>query len=391
MPEIIRILADDMMPGVEACFSQWRDAHGQAPQFAIERVSGRAMRALPGVQLLLVRSITRVDAALLAGADALRFVGSATIGHDHLDHQALASAEVAWATAPGCNAQAVAEWVLATILRQASDMSLATLRQRRVGIVGMGHVGRRVAVLLRALGLSVIGCDPLLSAPEKAALGLDGWAELPELLAQCDIICLHTPLTHDGPAPTHHLLNVAMLACLKSSAWLINAGRGDVICPDALIAYLRRDDAATALLDVLPNEPTPSAELIALCRQVSPHIAGHSVEGKWRGTWQISAQAAAHFGYRQVGEVTALMPADQPPVYVWPSTADAAQVAPYAALMASVVDCAGDDQRLRQVGTAGGFDDLRKYYATRREIAAQRVSGASSTASELLTALGFSC
>lgn len=396
----IKVLADDMMPGVEACLSQWRDAQGRTPEFTIARVAGRSMQAstLIDAQLLLVRSITCVDAELLAEANALRFVGSATIGQDHLDLDALEAAGVTWSTAPGCNAQAVAEWVLATVLRQAArdpQMTLAELRRKRVGVVGMGQVGRRVAALLSVLGLQVVGCDPLLSQSERADLAVSEWQDLASLLPAVDIVCLHTPLTRTGLAPTHHLFNAERLALLRPSAWLINAGRGDVIEAAALAAYLQK---GIALLDVLPNEPVPALEIIDACQQVSPHIAGHSLEGKWRGTWQITAKAAALLGYEQVGELADIIPAQAPPVLQWSAASAEHLVAPYAAIMAQVVDCAGDDQRLRAAiaahpGQASAFDGLRKHYATRREIAAHRISGVqkSPSAQQLLTDLGFCC
>lgn len=403
MPQSITVLADDMMPGIDACLAQWRDAYGQTPAFSIERCAGRQMSAsrVKGAQLLLVRSITRVDAALLAEAKALRFVGSATIGHDHLNAEALSARALMWSTAPGCNAQAVAEWVLATVLRHAAQvpaMTLAQLRERCVGVIGMGQVGQRVAALLAALGLRVYGCDPLLSTQAKAALPVQGWLALNDIVASSDILCVHTPLTRSGPAPTWQMFNAERLAQLKPNAWLINAGRGDVIAADALIAYLSDGQSMQALLDVLPDEPTPAPELIARCQQVSPHIAGHSLEGKWRGTWQICARAAAQFGCQQIGDVLGIIPAQTPAPLSWPACADAQRVAPYAALMAEVVDCAGDDQRFRAAiserpGDASAFDTLRKHYATRREIAAHRVDGvpAGSSAQQLLTALGFSC
>ena len=396
----IKVLADDMMPGVEACLSQWRDAQGRAPEFTISRMAGRSMKAsaLRDVQLLLVRSITRVDAELLAEAKALRFVGSATIGQDHLNLEALEKAGVAWSTAPGCNAQAVAEWVLATVLRQAArnpGMTLTELRSKRVGVVGMGQVGRRVAALLSSLGLEVVACDPLLSQNERAALAVTNWQDLASLLPSVDIVCLHTPLTRTGLAPTLHLLNAERLALLKPDAWLINAGRGDVIEADALAAYRQK---GIALLDVLPNEPVPALEIIDACQQVSPHIAGHSLEGKWRGTWQITAKAAALLGYEQIGELADIIPAQAPPTLQWSATSAEHLVAPYAEIMAQVIDCKGDDQRLRAAivahpGQASAFDDLRKHYATRREIAAHRVIGVvkASSAQQLLTALGFCC
>jgi erythronate-4-phosphate dehydrogenase len=244
----------------------------------------------------------------------------------------------------------------------------------------------------------VIAYDPLLNEAEKAQLAVASWPDLSTLLSAADIVCLHTPLTRDGPAPSYHLLNAEHLALLKPSAWLINAGRGDVIAADALAAYLLQPRAAAVLLDVLPNEPVPSLNIIAGCQQVSPHIAGHSLEGKWRGTWQITAKAAETFNCEQVGELTDIIPRQSPPVLVWPSASSQALVAPYAALLAQVVDCAGDDQRLRTALTdhpseASAFDDLRKHYAPRREIAAHSIHGvpAGTSAQQLLTALGFCC
>lgn len=396
----IRVLVDDMMPGVEACLAQWRDAQGQAPSISLTRLAGRAMNAtaVADAELLLVRSITHVDANLLAEASDLRFVGSATIGRDHLDLNALSARGLPWASAPGCNAQAVAEWVLATLLRQAAmvpAMSLAELRERRVGIIGMGQVGRRVAALLGALGLVVYGCDPLLTEASRATLPVSGWLDLDSLLASVDIVCVHTPLTTGGPAPTGQMLTRERLAQLKPDAWLVNAGRGDVITAEAL---LTPSASWRAFLDVLPNEPVPDPAVVARCQQVSPHIAGHSLEGKWRGTWQICAQAAEVFGYELLGDLADVMPAHRPDPLVWPTLADASKVAPYAVLMAQIVDCAGDDQRLRAViaerpGQASAFDELRKHYASRREIAAYRIEQVPmhSSAHAVLTALGFSC
>ena len=199
----------------------------------VVRLDGRAIARgdLAHADTLIVRSVTRVDAALLEGTP-VRFVGTTTIGTDHLDIPWLERNGIAWASAPGCNADAAAQYTLA-MAWLASERLGRELKGMRAGIVGCGNVGSRVRRLFHALGLETVANDPPL---EDAGQG--GFVSLGEAL-DSDIVCLHTPLTRSGPHPTHHLIDADALAQMRPGALLVNAGRGDVIDGDALLRALQ--------------------------------------------------------------------------------------------------------------------------------------------------------
>jgi len=231
------IIADENMPALEL-FSGLGE---------VRTVPGRPLprAALAGARVLLVRSVTRVDEALLAGS-AVQFVGSATIGTDHVDLDYLARAGIRFAHAPGCNAMAVAEYVLQTVLAWALEHD-RVLQQLRVGLVGLGNVGRNVAGLLEAAGCTVVASDPpQADAGVQTAVPL---GTLEQVLA-CDVISLHVPLTTAGPHPTHHLLDAARLAALTPAQLLINTCRGAVIDNLALQARLEAGQGPVTVLEV---------------------------------------------------------------------------------------------------------------------------------------------
>lgn len=401
----LRIVADDNMPGVEACCALLRDAahKSELPKIEILRRPGRSLTAadVADADVLLVRSITRVDAALLAGS-RVRFVGTATIGTDHLDLPWLDAQGIAWASAPGCNARAVGEWVLNVLVQLAAEQGVS-LAGRTLGIIGLGHVGRWVARLTRLLGIRVVACDPFLSAADLPD-DLAGIELLPltALLDTADMISIHTPLTRGGAHPTRHLLDAPELARLRPDAWLINAARGPVIANAALLQALteRAGTPFTAVLDVWEHEPVVDPQLLQRVRYGSPHIAGHSLEGKWRGTWQIIEAASRHFGLALSGHLADILPTEGQQMLQLPATATTALMATpearLAALLRPVIALAADDTRLRaslhEVNPALAFDALRKHYPVRREFPAQKIAAAAEDPlRQLFIALGFSC
>ena len=247
---------------------------------------------------LLVRSVTQVDEALLTGS-AVRFVGTATAGIDHLDVTALARLGVKWASAPGSNATAVVEYVLSAIAMSGYLQSILT--GTPVGIVGLGAVGGQLAKRLLSLGCQVIGYDPLLMHwPSGVVKG-----DLEAVLSQT-VVSLHASL-HDQPSfASQGLVGVAqaegMLAASATRSQpglFINAGRGGLVTPQALECLLA--SAWTTVLDTWPTEPSLDGSLLAQCDWVSPHIAGHSKEAKRRGS-ELLAHAVAQWG-DQVGLV----------------------------------------------------------------------------------------
>lgn len=359
----MRILADENIPLVEAFFGSFGE---------IRRQPGRAFSAdaLAEADVLLVRSVTRVNADLLAGSP-VRFVGTCTIGTDHLDQDYLAAADIAWASAPGCNARGVVDYVLGSLLALA-EVAGCRLDERCYGVVGAGQVGSRLVEVLRGLGCRVLVCDP----PRQEREGGD-FVSLDEVLEHCDAISLHTPLSADGRWPTRHLLDVERLARLRPGAWLINASRGAVVDNAALHALLMRRPDVEAVLDVWEGEPLVDVALAERCRIATPHIAGYSLEGKARGTAQIYRAFCAHLGLQPELELDSLLPEAWLPQLTLHADADPDWAV--AALCRAVYDPRRDDADFRRSLRGGEperraeFDRLRKAYPPRREIPGLKV------------------
>ncbi len=244
--------------------------------------------ALRDADALVVRSVTRVNAKLL-DATRVRFVGTAASGTDHVELPYLRSREIAFAGAPGANANAVAEYVVAALLHLRENDGL-DLSRASLGIVGFGHVGRRVARYAAALGLRIVVNDPPLgrSTCEPFYRPLDD-------VLRCDVITLHVPLERAGPDPTHHLVNDAFLGAMKSGAFLVNTSRGAVADCAALRRALAAGQLAGPVLDVWENEPVIDCELARACRIATAHIAGHTLDAKIAAVNMIEAAFAAHF------------------------------------------------------------------------------------------------
>lgn len=359
----MRILADENIPLVEAFFGSFGE---------IRRQPGRAFSAdaLAEADVLLVRSVTRVNADLLAGSP-VRFVGTCTIGTDHLDQDYLAAADIAWASAPGCNARGVVDYVLGSLLALA-EVAGCRLDERCYGVVGAGQVGSRLVEVLRGLGCRVLVCDP----PRQEREGGD-FVSLDEVLEHCDAISLHTPLSADGRWPTRHLLDAERLARLRPGTWLINASRGAVVDNAALHALLMRRPDVEAVLDVWEGEPLVDVALAERCRIATPHIAGYSLEGKARGTAQIYRAFCAHLGSQPELELDSLLPEAWLPQLTLHADADPDWAV--AALCRAVYDPRRDDADFRRSLRGGEperraeFDRLRKAYPPRREIPGLKV------------------
>ncbi|MES2820088.1 MAG: 4-phosphoerythronate dehydrogenase PdxB [Pseudomonadota bacterium] len=377
----MRILADENIPLLDEYFAGFGE---------IRRLPGRAIdrAAVRDADLLLVRSVTPVDRALLRDSP-VRFVGTCTIGTDHLDLAYFQEAGVAWASAPGCNARGVVDYVLGSLLTLAEVRGVA-LATRTYGVVGAGQVGARLVGVLRGLGWRVLVCDP----PRQAREGGD-FVALERILAECDVISLHTPLTRAGEHPTWHLFDAPRLAQLRAGSWLINASRGAVVDNLGLRELLDQRADLEAVLDVWEGEPEVDVRLAALCRLATPHIAGYSLDGKLRGTAQIYQAFCAHLGQVPRVSLEALMPAP------WLSglslAADSDPAWALATLCRAVYDPRRDDGDLRRslsgnaAARRAAFDALRKHYPLRREIDGLQVrlgAGAAPALRQLVEALG---
>jgi len=372
----MHIVADENIPLLDEFFA----AFG-----SIRRLPGRSISAadVRDADLLLVRSVTQVNRALLEGS-RVRFVGTCTIGTDHLDLDYFAEAGIAWSSAPGCNARGVVDYVLGSVLTLAEREGVDPAA-RVYGVVGAGQVGGRLVKLLQGLGWQVRVCDP----PRQAAEGGD-FVSLERIIDQCDVISLHTPLD----ASTRHLFDSARLAALKPGTWLINASRGAVVDNAALRSLLPQRPDLKAVLDVWEGEPQADVELAALCQLATPHIAGYSLDGKLRGTAQIYQACCRVLGVAEQVMLADLLPAPWLSELSLDGSADPAWA--LVSLCRAVYDPRRDDADFRRslVGAAearrAGFDHLRKHYPMRRETDGLRVhiQGDSGQLAAVVRALG---
>jgi len=338
---------------------------------------GRAISSaqLQGVDVLLVRSVTRVDDDLLQD-HPLRFVGSATSGIDHVDRQALRERGIEFAWAGGSNADSVVDYVLSAIC-QSDDKLEQLLNGGVLGIVGYGHVGKRLQSRLSALGVSCKVYDPWLSTTEFPIL-----TSLEEVL-DCDVVCLHAALNHASPWPSYHLLGARELQQIGADSLLINAGRGELVDGEALLQRLRQEGAPSVILDVWEGEPRIDESLLALVRFGTAHIAGYSHDAKVRATQMLYRSLCKQL---DLAIIEPRKGSDTVPVTT-PIGLAGAELIRW--LVAQVYDIAEDDRLLRETPTE--FDRLRKNYRKRRELSlllADKAADMPAATGAMLRALG---
>lgn len=309
----LKIVADENIPGLHHYFDRGLRPLSEKGQFSdieIQALPGRDIGPshLIGAQMLLVRSITQVSAELISAGE-LAFVGSCTIGTDHLDLELLDRLGVRWANAPGCNANAVAEYVLQQVMAFAAE-SKKSVSDLRIGVVGYGNVGRKVVEKMRCFDVrAVLINDPPLFETQReepwcstSGSCIDGVSPVDlETLFSCDIVTIHTPLVRSGRHPTYHLIGPELLARMPAASVLINTARGPVIDLQACLTWranLSSPERATRrwVFDVFEGEPHVNPKWFEHLSCVTPHIAGHSQIGKEQGTRQVWLAALDHFG-----------------------------------------------------------------------------------------------
>jgi len=322
-------------------------------------------KIIADADVLLVRSITRVDSDLLAGS-SVRFVGTATIGFDHVDTEFLLSNNIGFASAPGSNANSAAEYLLAALLSVAKKHKIE-LQGKSIGIVGVGNVGSKVEKKARALGMKVYLNDP----PLQRQTGNTKYLPLEDLV-DCDLITLHTPLTFDGIDKTFHLADERFFKSLKPGCIFINTSRGAVVDTIALKGAIQSGRLGAVVLDVWENEPNIDLELLRIVDLSTPHIAGYSLDGKVAGMIMIYRVVCEHFGLETKYDVDDFLPEpDVGELKVGPDTGQEQDIIHQ--IVQQVYAINRDDFNTREIAMvpegerAKFFDDLRKNYPVRRE------------------------
>ena len=314
--------------------------------------------------VLLIRSVTLVSEALLAENNSVKFIGSATIGTDHVDQDYLAARNITFANAAGCSKHSVAQYVLTAILTLRPQYWQQSMPSLTLGIIGLGNIGNTLAQYAYDLGWQVLGYDPLLPSSNINN------SSLAQVLSQSDVISLHVPLTdkrddtHPSGSdyPTRYLIDKNALDAMPSENLLINSARGPVINARDLEADIGRT-RRQVVLDVFEHEPEISERLLVKLAIATPHIAGYTVEGKLRGTQIIYDALCEKLAVSPVQSMHALLPLN---MFLW------SELKAHPERLIKFYDIMQDDAALRsklanrQVKGAD-FDQLRRDYHLRRE------------------------
>jgi erythronate-4-phosphate dehydrogenase len=379
---MIKIVADANIPFVKACFSSIGE---------VTVVGGREVTPwiVADADVLLVRSITPVGVDLLAGSK-VRFVGTATIGFDHIDLGFLGDKNIGFASAPGSNANSAAEYVIAGLLDIGQRYAL-DLEGKSIGIIGVGNVGGRVAKKCAAMGMDVYLNDP----PLQRQTGDVKYLPLKELY-DCDFITFHTPLTFEGRDKTYHLADEKFFKSLKHRCVFINASRGGVVDSNVLKSAIKSGRLRAVVLDVWENEPEIDIELLKMVDIGTPHIAGYSLDGKIAGMIMIYKAACEYFDLEPKFGIGDFLPEPVVPGLKINPNISNDQDALLSAVQ-KIYQIGKDDARLRRVldkpadDRGKYFDSLRKNYHVRREFQNTSVilEGSKPKLVEKLNGIGF--
>ncbi|HLP17433.1 MAG TPA: 4-phosphoerythronate dehydrogenase PdxB [Bacteroidota bacterium] len=340
---------------------------------------------LTDADAMIVRTRTKCNAALLEGT-RVRFIATATIGHDHIDAEYCDAHGIRWTNAEGCNSSSVQQYIGA-VLAQLSTQLNFSCNAKTLGIVGVGNVGTKVAALARALGMRVLLNDP----PRARREGGAGFVPIDTLIEHADIITFHVPLIDGGRDNTFYMADERFLSRLRPTQIVINTSRGEVVQGSALKALLQRGGLQACVLDVWEQEPMIDIELLHKCVIGTPHIAGYSADGKANGTSMSVNALSRFFGW---GALDAWKPGDVPAPREPEFTLDCEHLSKQDAIKRAILhtyDICADDERLRR--SVQTFERQRADYPLRREFTSYTITlkNASSSIRSALETLGFTC
>jgi len=354
----MKIVADNNIPHVVECFSTIGE---------VETASGRQItpKLIKNADVLLVRTVTKVGQDLLSGS-SVKFVGTATIGFEHIDKQYLDEKNIAFASAPGSNANSVAEYVVAALLSCAEKQRI-TLAGKSIGIIGVGSVGSRVEKKLRALEMK-----PVLNDPPLYRQTHDQKYRPLEELFDCELITLHTPLTFEGKDKTYHLADKSFFNSIKNGCGFLNTSRGAVVDTSALKQAINSGKSGPVILDVWENEPDIDLQLLKMVDLATPHIAGYSLDGKINGMIMIYQALCRYLDIKPDKAASDFLPEpEEREITIETDTDDEQQIIRKTVEQIYPID--RDDSNTRKIEMVPPnqrpeyFENLRKNYPVRRE------------------------
>ena len=300
-----KIIIDANIPYIRGAF----DKVAEVEHLTAKEITPKKVKS---ADALIIRTRTLCNADLLEDSQ-VKFIATATIGTDHIDTDYCDAHNITWINAPGCNAESVAQWV-GSVLAVWSNKHNCSLSGKTIGIIGHGHVGKRVERLAHLLGMNVLLNDPPLAInnPEQ-------YVDLQTIARQCDIITFHTPLTKEGKFATLGLGGKEFFEQLKKDTLIINAARGGIINEKALLSYINNTKTNNSsfliphssfidfAIDCWEGEPETNTELRNQALIATPHIAGYSADGKLNATQQV-VKAVANFFNIQPEAIEGLPP-----------------------------------------------------------------------------------
>lgn len=371
----MKIVADDKIPFLRGALEPFAEVV-YLPGKMIDRSS------LKDADALLIRTRTKCTESLLEGTK-IKFIATATIGFDHIDTQYCEKNKITWTNAPGCNSSSVQQYIAAALLKMAAEFRF-NLKDKTIGIVGVGNVGSKVEKFARTLGMKVLLNDPPRAREESST----EFHSLGTILYESDIVTVHVPLNIVGDDSTYHLFNEKSFKKMQKGTWFINSSRGEVTNTSSLKKALQDRKLGGTVIDVWENEPDIDLELMSKAFIATPHIAGYSTDGKANGTAMVVNSLCTHFNL----DLKNWYPADIPE----PSSPQIS------------IDCRGkfDEEILRKAVlhtykineddialrfSPSDFEKMRGDYMLRREFHAYTINlkGGNKNVKKMLESIGF--
>ena len=371
----MKIVADDKIPFLKGALE---------PHAEVIYIPGKQIdkEILKDCDALLIRTRTKCTADLLDGTN-VRFIGTATIGFDHIDTHYCNKNKIRWTNAPGCNSSSVQQYIAAALLKVSSENSF-NLQGKTLGIVGVGNVGSKVEKFARTIGMNVLLCDP----PRARLEGKKNFHSLNALLSESDIVTLHVPLNVVGEDCTYHLFNDERFKKIRRGTWFFNSSRGEVAETNALKQVLDSGNLGGAVIDVWENEPDIDTELMEQAFIATPHIAGYSTDGKANGTAMVVNSLSKYFNLSLENWYPGNVPLPAfPSISIDCKGKSEEEI--FREIVLHTYNIDEDNERLRL--SPSDFEKLRGDYPLRREFTSYsvRLKDGSEEVRQMLETLGF--
>jgi len=366
----MKIVADNKIPYLKGLLE---------PYAEVVYLAGKEIRKedLLDADALLIRTRTLCNRELLEGTK-VRFIGTATIGFDHIDTDYCAVKNIKWVNAPGCNARAVAQYVISSILCFSRKYNFNPA-EKTIGIIGVGQCGQKVERCSRLLGMNVLLNDP----PRARNEGEKNFINLDRIQSDCDIITFHPNLEKEGPDKTWHMADANFFAKLKKPVFLINTSRGSILETEALKKAIHEGKVIDCAIDCWENEPEIDLELLQSVLIATPHIAGYSSDGKANATRTVVEQLNIFLELNMPPKISLELPIpDEPVLKIHKNSPHKIESA-----LLYAYDPIKDTEVLKK--SPEKFEEIRGKYVFRREYKAFRVLNLAEADAELLRAFGF--